>query len=412
MLNSLISVASLMASTLLMMTGYGLMNYLVQIRALAEGWSTLSISIIATGYTCGFVVAGLVVPKLVQRVGHVRVFGAVITLLTVSCLSCSLVVNEFAWFAFRGLAGFAIAGAYMIIESWLNERVNNENRGSLFSFYMVTSLVGSIAGQYFVPLGDPLTTGLFITCGIIFSFALLPTTLSSAQSPMPISQGKFDLPKLFRRSPIAFIGSLLSGALWGTWGSLGGVFAQRIGFTTAEGATLLAACLAGGAIFQIPIGRLSDKFDRRLVMIGCGVIGGLACVVMGLVGASVITYFAAFMLGIGLFPIYALNAAHANDLADPQEYVTISSGIMILYGLGTVGGPLLSGVVMNATGPLGMIWLMMVLFVIYAAYAAWRRTRRADLEGVVDKTDFQAMAVPINATDPVNSPGSALSEEI
>lgn len=403
MLGSLISIASLMLSTLLMMIGFGLMNYMLPIRAIAEGWSTLTISIIATGYTLGFTVSCIITPMLVQRVGHVRVFGALITLLTVAILLCALVIEWHAWVAFRTLAGFAIAGSYLIIESWLNERVNNENRGTLFSVYMITCLVGSIGGQYLVPLGNPKGSELFILCGIIFSLALLPTALSTAKSPTPIAQAKFNLRKLYRLSPIAFVGSILSGALAGTWSSLGGVYSQNIGLTTAQGATLLAAVLAGGALSQMPIGRISDRVDRRTVMIVCGAIGVLACAIMTLFDASLIypLYVAAFFVGTVLFPIYALNSAHANDRASPGEYVTISSGIMILYGLGTVSGPVMGGTLMEVAGPKGLLWFLATSFALYAGYAAWRMNRRAPDDAA--KTDFQGMPIPLQGTEGVNN---------
>lgn len=412
MLASLASIATLMLSTLLMMAGLGLMNYMVPIRSIGEGWSTLTISIIATGYTFGFTVSCIITPKLVQRVGHVRVFSALITLLTVSILLCSLIVEWHAWVVFRAVAGFAIAGAYLIIESWLNERVTNENRGALFSVYMITSLVGSIGGQYLVPLGDPSTTQLFIVCGLIFSLAIFPTALSTAQSPAPIAQAKFDLMRLYRRSPVAFIGSLLSGALSGTWGSLGGVYTQNIGMTTGQGATLLAAVLAGGAIAQMPIGRLSDRMDRRLVMVGAGLFGVAGCAIMTVFSTGQIwaLYSAGFIVGMVLYPVYALNVAHANDLAEPDEYVTISSAIMILYGLGTVSGPLMGGMLMEWWGSNGLLWFLASSFALYAAYAGWRMTQRAADEGIVGKTDFQSMPIPVQGTDPASAPNMVLSE--
>ncbi|MGV8935979.1 MAG: MFS transporter [Allorhizobium sp.] len=412
MLSSLGSVFYLMLSTLLMMAGLGLMNYLLPIRSLAEGWSPLTISIIATGYTLGFTLSCIVTPKLVARVGHVRVFAALITLLTVSILLCSLLVEWHAWVLFRGIAGFAIAGSYLIIESWLNERVTNDNRGALFSVYMITCLVGSIGGQYLVPLGDPTTTVLFIACALIFSLAIFPTALSTAQSPAPIAQTRFDLMKLYRRSPVAFIGSLLSGALSGTWGSLGGVYTQTIGMTTGQGATLLAAVLAGGAISQMPIGRISDRVDRRLVMLACSVFGVVACIIMALFGHLTVSaiYVGGFFVGTVLYPVYALNVAHANDLADPNEYVTISSAIMILYGMGTVCGPIMAGGLMELTGPNGLLWFLAAIFAFYGGYSAWRITRRASDDGLVAKTDFQSMALPVQGTDPASHPNAALNE--
>ena len=403
MLRSLISIASLMASTLLMMVGFGLMNYMLPIRSIAEGWSALTISIIATGYTLGFTVSCIITPLLVRRVGHVRVFGALITLLTVAILLCALVVDWRFWILFRALAGFAIAGCYLIIESWLNERVTNDNRGSIFSVYMITCLVGSIGGQYLVPLGDPKTTGLFILCGIIFSLAMLPTLLSTAQSPAPIATASFDLGRLYRRSPVAFVGSLLAGALSGTWGSLGGVYTQKIAMTTAEGATLLAAVLAGGAIAQMPIGRISDKVDRRLVMIVCGLVGVVSAVVLSLFGPNhiYVIYAAGFMTGSVLYPVYALNVAHANDRAGPDEYVSISSAIMILYGLGTVSGPVMGGALMETVGPRGLLWFIALSFAAYSAHAAFRMTRRAT-DDRDSATDFHAMPLPMQGTEGVS----------
>lgn len=413
MLASLASIATLMLSTLLMMAGLGLMNYMVPIRSIAEGWSTMVISIIATGYTFGFTLSCIVTPKLVQRVGHVRVFSALVTLLTVSILLCSLIVEWHVWVVFRGLAGFAIAGAYLIIESWLNERVTNENRGALFSVYMITSLVGSIGGQYLVPLGDPSGTELFVVCGLIFSLAIFPTALSTAKSPAPIAHARFDLMRLYRRSPVAFIGSVLSGALSGTWGSLGGVYSQNIGMTTAQGATLLAAVLAGGAISQMPIGRLSDRMDRRVVMVAAGLFGVAGCALMTLVSADqpIALYVASFIVGTVLYPIYSLNVAHANDLAEPNEYVTISSAIMILYGFGTVIGPLMSGTLMEWVGPQGLLWFLAASFAIYAGYAAWRMTRRAETDGLIEKTGFQSMPIPVQGTDPASALNTVLSDQ-
>jgi MFS family permease len=264
---------------------------------------------------------------------------------------------------------------------------------------MITCLVGSIGGQYLVPLGDPTTTYLFILCGVIFSLAMLPTALSTAQSPTPIAQAQFDLPKLYRLSPIAFIGSLLSGALSGTWSSLGGVYTQNIGMNTAEGATLLSCVLAGGAVSQMPLGRISDMIDRRIVMIVCGVVGVIACISMTFFSSQMALYIAGFFVGTMLYPIYAINVAHANDRAAPDEYVTISSGIMILYGLGTVSGPLVGGALMQFAGPSGLLWFLALAFALYAGYAGWRMLRRKANEGRLDKSGFKPVPIPLRGTD-------------
>ncbi len=410
MLASFRSVFSLMLSTLLMMVGFGLASYVLPVRSVAEGWSTLTISLIATGYTLGFTISCIVTPKFVLRVGHVRVFAALITLLSIAILMCGLVVDWRAWILFRAISGFAIAGSYLVIESWLNERVTNENRGMLFSLYLITTMVGTIGGQYLVPLGDPTNSSLFILCGVLFSLALLPTALSSSAMPAPPAQANFDVPGLYRRSPVAVVGAFLAGAMSGAWLNLGGVFTQKIGLSTAEGATLLAALLAGSAISQIPIGRASDRIDRRIVMVGCGLVGVVSCLTMvAFVGASpLVLYIIAAFVGSVLFPIYALNVAHANDLARPNEYVEVSSGMMITYGIGTISGPLMVGPVMDRFGPPSLFVLLAVYFALYAAYAAWRIAQRGHQDGLVAKTDFHANTVPTPGTEAVNAMNQAV----
>jgi MFS family permease len=410
MLTSLRSVLSLMLSTLLMMVGFGLASYVLPVRSVAEGWSTLTISLIATGYTLGFTLSCIITPKFVLRVGHVRVFAALITLLSIAILMCGLVVDWRAWIFFRAISGFAISGSYLVIESWLNERVTNENRGMLFSLYLITTMVGTIGGQYLVPLGDPTNSSLFILCGVLFSLALLPTTLSSSAMPAPPAQAKFDVPGLYRRSPVAVVGAFLAGAMSGAWLNLGGVFTQKIGLSTAEGATLLAALLAGSAISQIPIGRTSDRIDRRIVMVGCGIVGVVSCLAMvAFVGSSpLVLYVIAAFVGSVMFPIYALNVAHANDLARPNEYVEVSSGMMITYGIGTISGPLMVGPVMDRFGPPSLFVLLAIYFALYAAYAAWRIAQRGHTDGLVSKTDFQANTVPTPGTEAVNAMNQAV----
>ncbi|WP_426289013.1 MFS transporter [Ensifer adhaerens] len=408
MLASLASVFSLMVSTLLMMVGFGLQSYVIPVRSVAENWSSLTVSVIATGYTVGFTLSCVVTPKFVLRVGHVRVFTALITLLSIAILLCGLIVDWRLWIVFRAIAGFAISGSYLVIESWLNERVTNENRGLLFSLYLITTMVGTIGGQYMVPLGDPTNTSLFMLCSVLFSLALLPTALSSSPMPAPPAQAKFDIPTLFRRSPVAVVGGFLAGALSGAWLNLGGVFTQKIGLSTAEGATLLASLLTGSALSQIPIGRLSDKIDRRIVMVGCGIVGVISCLVMSAsIGSQpAVLYIIAAFVGSVLFPIYALNVAHANDLAKPNEYVETSSGLMITYGLGTISGPLMVGPVMDRFGPAALFLVLAVYFALYGGYAAWRILRREQHKGLVVKTDFQATSVMPTPGPDVTSPAA------
>ncbi|WP_417417493.1 MFS transporter [Hoeflea sp.] len=393
MIQSVRSVASLLLSTFFLLTAMGLSGYLIPVRAVAEGWSTFAISLIATGYAIAFTASCIITPRLVLKVGHVRVFGALTTLMAMSYLLHTLVVDPTVWVLTRAMAGFSIAGAYMIIESWLNEKVSNENRGALFSVYMMVSMSAVMVGQYIVPFGDPSGPTLFMLCTLICSMAVMPTLLSSAQSPQPLTQVKFDVPALYRRSPAAVIGTLLAGVIASAWGGLGPVYATQLGLSTAEGATMLAIAMVGGAIFQYPLGRISDRMDRRRVMIFAGIIGVLACTITVSFGVDNRIIFFAGMLFLGtvLLPIYSLNVAHANDHAEPDEFVEVSSGLMITYGVATMIGPLITGGAMDWFGPHALFVVIAICFAAYSGHAAWRISRREQPSEEM-RSDFLPMA--------------------
>lgn len=392
MRNSILPIASLLVSAFFMLCGVGLGGFLIPLRAVHEGWSTFQISMIATGYALCFTLGCYVTPLLVLRVGHIRVFAVLCAAMSISMLMHALVVDSFAWILFRGIAGFSIAGAYMVMESWLNERVTNETRGTVFSVYMAVSMVAVMAGQFVVPLGDPATTALFMVCAIVFALALMPTGLSSAQSPRPLTRVTVNLKRLYLNSPAAVIGSLLAGGISGSWTNLAPVFSQRVGLTTTEGAAILATAMIGGALFQIPLGRLSDRIDRRYVMGSAGLIGTLFCVVAVLIGTGNIAFFLIVMLLLGsvLFPIYALNVAHANDYAEADEFVAVSGGLLIVYGIGTMIGPLLSGVMMDQFGPVALFMTIAGAFAVYGLYAYYRTFRREQVSED-ERIDFQAI---------------------
>ncbi|KGF66965.1 MFS transporter [Hoeflea sp. BAL378] len=393
MIQSIRSVASLLISTFFLLAAMGLSGYLIPVRAVAEGWSTFAISLIATGYAIAFTASCVITPRLVLKVGHVRVFGALTTIMAMSFLLHSLIVHPAAWVLTRALAGFSIAGAYMIIESWLNEKVSNENRGALFSVYMVVSMTAVMVGQYIVPFGDPSGPTLFMICALVCSLAVMPTALSGAQSPQPLTQVKFDIPGLYRRSPAAVVGTLLAGLIASAWGGLGPVYATQLGLSTTEGASMLAIAMIGGAIFQYPLGRASDRMDRRKVMIFAGFIGIAACAVTVAFGVeNRIVFFAGMLcLGTVLFPIYSLNVAHANDHAKPDEFVEVSSGLMLTYGGATMVGPLITGAAMDRFGPHALFVTIALSFAAYSAHAAWRISRREQPSEEM-RSDFLPMA--------------------
>jgi len=399
----LLPITALLFSTLLMLMAGGLAGLLLPIRAGMEGWSTITIGWMGTFYSLAFTIGCLVVPIFVRNVGHVRVFTVLLTILGMSLLLHSLFVHPIAWMAFRGLAGFSLAGGYMVVESWLNERVNNESRGMIFSVYMITTMIGTMSGQYILPFGDPSTQTLFIICTLIYSFALIPTALSRAETPKPLTQVSLDIKGLYRRSPAAVVGSLIAGLIAGSWNTLAPIYGKMNDLDNLSIATMLVTAMIGGAIFQYPLGRFSDFVDRRYIMVLSGILGVILSLVLTLFSPAdgFSGYVVIFLIGSVLFPIYSLNVAHANDYAEANEFVQISGGLLIVYGVGNMIGPQISARMMESFGKTGMPITLAMCFAAYGLHALWRISLKERPAISDQKTEFK-----YQATKNINTPES------
>lgn len=392
--------AALLLGTFLMMVGTGLGNVLIPLRAAAEGWSSTTIAWIGTAYAVAFTIGCLVTPLFVKRVGHIRVFAVLQTLLAASLLLLALVPHPVAWAAFRAMSGVTLVGGYMVVESWLNERVDNANRGTVFAAYMIVSMVGVGTGQFILPLGDIMSETLFMIGALAFGTALLPVALSIAPAPQPLTQVRIDARALFARSPAAVVGSFLAGIIFGNWSYFGPLYGQAVGLTETGIAVMLTAAMIGGAVFQVPFGKLSDRIDRRYVMAMSGAIGFVISVAMVLLAptqpASIVV--GMFALGSVLFTIYALNVAHANDQAAADEFVQVSGGLLIVYGIGNMVGPQLGGRLMDLMGANGFFVAMGGTYAVYGLYALWRSMRSPALPPAL-RPDFRVVP-PLPAPTP------------
>jgi len=378
MIQLVLPVAGLLASTFLLLAGNGLIGVLLPIRAAMEGWSPVVIGWIGFGYALSFTAGCLFVPRMVLRVGHVRVYAVLAAILAISILLHALIVHPLAWIVTRGIGGFALAGTYMIVESWLNEKAPNEERGKIFSVYMVVTMVGLMSGQFLLAAADPGLATLFMIAAVLLAAAVIPTGLSNATSPKPLAQVSLDLRKLFANSPLAFIGVAVTGAAFGAYSFQTPVFLQAAGLTHAQIATTMALVMIGGMVFQFPIGRYSDRTDRRFVIIAttsAGVV--LTTLLTMMAGVSLTVLFVLmFLFGGVLMPLYSIIVAHANDHASPDDFVEVSSGLLIIYGAGSMAGPVIAGGFMNVMGPAGIFAMMALSFLAFTFYAAWRVTRR------------------------------------
>lgn len=378
---NLLPVLSLLLGSLFLFLGNGLQGLLLPVRGTMEGYSNEVLGLLGTTWAGGFVLGCFVAPQLVRRIGHVRAFSGFGAVICLNVLVTGIVVDDVAWLTLRAVTGFCTAGTSMIIESWLNERATNESRGAIFSLYISITLMGVVGGQLLVGVIDVSTPLLFMICGILYCIAILPTTLSTAASPQPLKRVSLDLPALYRNSPVSFVGILMIGIANGAYGTLVAVFAAQAGMPQATIAVMVSITIFAGAIIQFPAGRLSDRMDRRYVLAalsGLSAVAGLLLVLFEPMNVYVIIALVA-VYGAAANALYPIAVAHANDFASPEDFVKISGGLLLLFGIGTIIGPTLGGPVMTHFGPYALFGVTAFAHVVVVAHAIFRSRRRAPI---------------------------------
>jgi MFS family permease len=381
MYRSLVAVFALLCGTAFLQAASGLQSMIMPLRGQFEGFSTTQLGLFGTAWAAGFVLGCLVAPRLVGRVGHIRAFGILSAFGAAVALVSGIIVNPVTWMALRFFTGLTMAGAFMIIESWLNEKAGNENRGTIFGLYTMVSLGAATMGQLGAAAGDVETPDLFVVVGILYCFALIPTAISTAETPRPIENVSLDLGAIWRNSPIAAAACFLIGVSNGAFGTLGPVYGAQIGLTSANIAYMMSLPVIAGALMQLPFGRLSDTMDRRYVLAGIAAVGALAGLAMLILKPQSPTLVLTMcgLFGAAAFSLYAIAVAHANDHADAGNFVKVSGGLLMLFGLGTVVGPILAAAAMNRIGPEGVFIVTAGAHLMIIVYAIQRTYRRASV---------------------------------
>jgi MFS family permease len=382
-------IAGLLISTFFLLIGSGLTGILLPLRAGLEGWSPLTIGFMGAFYAACFVAGCVYIPWLVRRIGHVRVYAVMAAMLAISLMAHAVFVNIPVWFFLRGVAGFALSGAYMVVESWLNERASNESRGFVFSSYMVTNTVGLMIGQFLLVTSDPALTTLFIFAAMSYAAAVIPTGVSPAISPQPPAEVKVDLRRLYSMSPVATIGALVTGFTFGAWSYQAPVYGSLLGYSSSQIAVMLVVAMLGGVVLQFPLGRASDKMDRRYVM--------LACTFVGILVSGILTFYepttnltlfvTMFLFGGVLMPLYSLVVSHANDHAEPGAFVETSSSLLIVYAVGSMIGPIIAGLLIGFMGSSGLFSAIHIGFIAFAIFTILR-LKVADAPSEEERGEF------------------------
>lgn len=368
----------LLLGVMLLMVGNGVQGSLLGIRGAYEGFTTFELSVIMSSYFVGFLGGSRLAPEMIRRVGHVRVFSALGSMISALLILYPLLVDWAAWSLMRVLIGFCFSGIYVTAESWLNNTASNETRGQALSLYMIVQMLGIIASQGLLSLGDPTGFALFIIPSVLVSLAFMPILLADTPAPTFNTIQPMSFRALFRISPLGCAGMLLTGGIYSAMFGMASVYGAMSAMTIGQIAAFVAAMYVGGLLFQYPVGWVSDRLDRRMLVLWLSVAGA---VVMG--AATVISLpftfelIVALLLGGIINPLYSLLIAHTNDFLTKEEMPAASAGLIFLNGFGAIFGPLSLGWIMQNFGAKGYFLFIGLLFAGLAGYAGWRMSRRA-----------------------------------
>lgn len=380
------SIASLLLSYGLLLLANGMFGTLLGLRSKLEGFSTEITGVIMAGYFVGMLFGAMNAVKVVARAGHIRSFAAFASIMSVAVLAHLLVINPLVWIILRAICGFCMAGMVMIVESWLNERSTNDNRGRVLSLYMMTSYLGGGLGQFLLTVADPASFELFSVASIIFSIALVPILLTRATAPQPAKPERMSFKALYKISPVGVMGTFTAGMSSSSINSMAPVFANSINLTVREISVFMASILLGGMLLQFPIGRLSDHFDRRTILLISSLLASAAAVAIAVASEQANTswlFGAALLYGGIAYTIYPMSSAQTNDLADKERLVQVSASLLFAYGLGASMGPIITSQFMGLFGQTALFFFiagntgLFALFVLVRIMQRPSGTRKA-----------------------------------
>ena len=394
MLQVLTSAWALFLGLGLLMVGNGLQGTLLGVRGNIEGFSTFEMSLVMAAYFVGFLGGSRMAPEMIRRVGHVRVFAALASLISSVMILYPLLSNPVVWIVGRVVIGFCFSGVYVTAESWLNNAASNENRGKALSLYMIVMMLGVVVAQALMLVADPSGFETFIIASMLISVSFAPILLSISPTPAFESTKPMSLRQIMNISPLGCVGMFLLGSVFSAQFGMGAVYGAAAGLTVAQISIFVGSFYVGALLWQYPLGWLSDRMDRRVLILSVAALGGVASLVgMVLGGIFPMLLIAAFVIGGTTNPLYSLLIAHTNDFLQHEDMAAASGGLVFINGLGAVAGPLITGWLMgeHVFGPAGFFLLLLVLLFALVAYAAYRMTQRPSVP-VSDTGTMPAMS--------------------
>lgn len=397
--------SSLLSGAGVMVVGVGLLFSVLGLRAGLAEFSGMVTGLIMSAYFVGYVVGTIYCPALIRRIGHIRAFAAMASIASTMPILHALWIDPWFWGALRLTTGVCIVGLYIVIESWLNTLAPSQHRGKVFAIYMSVTFVALALGQWLILVGDKLGFVPFALVSVLFSFALLPITLTPISQPAAVERPHLGLRNLYKTSPLGVIGAVGSGLLNGAFYSLGAAYAQGVGFTDVGVATFMAATILGGAAFQWPVGHYSDRHDRRYVMLWvCIASASLALLGFAFSRASEeILILVGILYGGFVFTLYGLSVAHVNDLIDSSRLLEVTGGLLLVHGIGAALGPTIAGVIMDLLNPESLMLFFAVVLGALSIFTVLRiraapAVPESEKSGYVVMTGIAPAAMQVDTT--------------
>lgn len=378
------SIWILLACVGLLCVGHGLQGSLVAVVAQASDFGPDVTGLVMSGYAAGLLLSSYITPRLVRSVGHVRAFAGLASIVSTAVLLMPLWINAPFWLTMRFVAGLCTSGLFIVCESWLNGASSNRNRGQILSMYMVVTYGALGAGQLLLNVADTSGFSRFIIVSALLSLSLVPLILLPAEAPSLEGARPVSVEEVWRASPLAVIGALACGLAQSGFFAMGAVFGLTMGLPLIYVSIMMALPMIGVIFSQFPIGMISDRFDRRtIIMVLAAVSAALAAATLLTDGFAPVPFIAMITIfGTLSLPIYSLVIAHANDHLEKQQVLGASAKLILLYGLGSILGPMATGQFMRMVGGSGFLVFMTLVYAALAAFAFWRRMKRPeDLKG-------------------------------
>jgi MFS family permease len=373
-MNGLKPLIPILTTAGIVLGGNGLQGTLIALRGAHEGFSATAIGFMGTAYYAGFLLGCLVIVRIMRNVGHIRAFSALAAIAASATLVMAIAIDVAMWTLLRFIAGFCFAGLFTVMESWLNSGVSNDNRARVLSLYRVIDIGAVTGAQFLIPVFGAEGFAIFAVMGIMIAISLVPVSLGDRSNPTAPDDVRLDLKRAWAISPIAALGCIAIGVTNSAFRTLSPVYAQDIGFGTADVATFVSVSIIGGALIQYPLGYASDRHDRRSVLLVTTVLALIAALALSLFAGSgrLVNFSLVFIFGAFAMPLFSLSAAHANDRAAPNEYVMLNAALMLFYSFGAIVGPFAAAAAMQRFGPQALFLFSAGVYVVFIGLIVWR----------------------------------------